>query len=251
MKCLNPRRQIPKHRSCRREEFLRFFEKSALVGSFLTICGLGFTSIGCMVHDMPLTRLCSAAAEGSIPLTNNFIHKGDNVNEADSNGLTPLAWAARGNGSAVVPVLVKAGADVNRRSRGWTPLMHAVDFQNIAVAKRLLETGAKVNERDERQGYTALMLAIELGHEQFVPLFLDNGADPRAKATDEADALTLAVASATPHDGVLSSCLTSTVRQLVSRYPDLAIPNTTWGDHALQRARDLHCDEVLSLVHRR
>jgi ankyrin repeat protein len=249
MKCYKAHRKILKRRCYK--EFLRVSEKSALVDSYLTVCCFVITSLGCMVHDMPLTQLSTAAAEGNIELTNRCVKRGDNVNEVDSNGLTPLAWAARGNGVAVVPALVKAGADVNRRARGWTPLMHAVDFQNTAVAKSLLEMGADVNERDENQGYTALMVAIEMGHEQFVPMFLDRGADPHITATDEADALTLAVASATPHDGVLSRCLTSTVRQLVTRYPDLRIPSTPWGDRSLQRARDLHCDEVLNLVQRR
>ena len=227
------------------------YRKAVLSIFFLTVCCLLFASATCGFHDLPLTQLCVAAADGNIEQTNALIRRGDNVNEADSNGLTPLAWAARGNGAAVVPILVKAGADINRESRGWTPLMHAVDFKNLAVAKQLLDSGARVNVRCEKDGYTALMLAIELGREQFVPMFLDYGADPHIKGTDDADALTLAVAAATPHSGQLNSCLPNTVRQLTTRHPDLTIPNTPWGERSLQRARDLHCDEVLSLVHTR
>lgn len=196
--------------------------------------------------------LCVAAVDGNVELTKELIRSGDNVNKADSNGLTPLAWAARGNGAAVVPILVKAGADINRKSRGWTPLMHSVDFQTVSVAKQLLDSGAAVDARGDKDGYTALMLAIELGRQEFVPIFLDHGADPSITAPDGADALTLAMAEGNPsHDLKLTYCRTSLVAMLMRRYPDLTIPKTPWGERTLQKAREYPCEEILDLVHRR
>jgi hypothetical protein len=216
------------------------------------LCGLLLASVGCTVLDMPTTDLCVAAEQGNVELTNELIRRGDNVNEPDSNGWLPLAWAARGNGAAVVPILVKAGADINRSCHGRTPLLHAIAFQRETVGRQLLASGANVNARQEKDGYTGLMMAAESSQLEFEEILLANGADPYITAPDGADALTLAISGTSPHsDFPMKYCHTASVRLLMQRYPDLTIPKTPWGALTLQRAREGYCEEILSMIHLR
>jgi ankyrin repeat protein len=103
---------------------------------------------------------------------------GVNVNAADSQGKTPLHWAAHGLYSTVV-TLCSYGADVNAATReGWTALMHASRFGDLNIAKALLDRGANVNAIT-RSGRTALTLACEVSDkdpQSMIRLLKEHGA---------------------------------------------------------------------------
>jgi ankyrin repeat protein len=67
------------------------------------------------------------------------------VNEADSEGSTPLFFAAQNGHVAVVEVLLARGVNVNQAdSEGTTPLFIAAQNGLLAVVEVLLVAGADV-----------------------------------------------------------------------------------------------------------
>ena len=138
-----------------------------------------------------------------------------NPNEADTDGSTPLAWAAIRANPDIASLLLQAGADPNRanelgigplslaisngsapivtqllarganpnlpRENGETPLMTAARLGRPDMMKLLLVKGAKVHASDKKYGQTALMWAA--GNPAAVSLLLEYGADIRATTT--------------------------------------------------------------------
>ena len=75
---------------------------------------------------------------------------------------TPLMYAGRDGGVDVVPLLVKAGVDVNAVDPdGTTPLMLAIMNSHYDTANALLENGADPNATD-KQGMAALYAAVDM-----------------------------------------------------------------------------------------
>merc|ERR1712100_21540 len=84
-----------------------------------------------------------------------LLENGAKVNQADTEGRTPLNEAAEQGHTEITNLLLKKGADPNniaRKSDGSTPLHYAA---NAEIAKLLLDNGAKVNQADN-DGYTPL-----------------------------------------------------------------------------------------------
>jgi ankyrin repeat protein len=123
-----------------------------------------------------------------------------NVESKDSEGRTPLQWAALNGHEAIVKLLLLEGkADVESNdNNGRTPFLLAALNGHEAIVQMLLKKGvntkAKTKSRvndddddyDEDDGYdsyetTALHLRAKGGHEAVVRLLLENSADIDAK----------------------------------------------------------------------
>lgn len=140
-----------------------------------------------------------------------------NVNHGDSDGRTPLMWAAIYDLEAIAELLIEKNADIfaKDKTKGRTPLLWAADRGSTKVADILLDhvsnsksiqqidlegksalslavrnmppsvvgklvnLGAQIEARDPN-GRTPLMTAIEYRRSDTVKLLLDLGADRNA-----------------------------------------------------------------------
>jgi ankyrin repeat protein len=102
------------------------------------------------------------------------------VNAAQPDGATPLAWAVYLNQTEVAERLLKAGAKVNTADEyGDSPLTLACGLGNDVLVDKLLTAGADANSA-RWNGETALMIASRSGSVKAVKLLLDHGAKPDA-----------------------------------------------------------------------
>ncbi|CAG8976236.1 hypothetical protein HYALB_00012003 [Hymenoscyphus albidus] len=120
----------------------------------------------------------------------------DNAFEADSqdtDGQTPLSWAAENGHETVVKLLLKTDkveAD-SKDNNGQTPLSWAASRGHEAVVKLLLQTGEVEADSKDNNGQTPLSWAAEKGHEAVVKLLLQTDkveADPKDNKTDKVEA---------------------------------------------------------------
>ncbi|SIO61328.1 Ankyrin repeat [Singulisphaera sp. GP187] len=93
------------------------------------------------------------------------------------------AWA---RDREMIGLLLDHGADVEARDQadGRTALMHAVEKGHEDIVRALLDAGAEVDARDERNGRTALHWATQGGRAGAVELLIAAGADPLAADGD-------------------------------------------------------------------
>ncbi len=122
------------------------------------------------------------------------IKAGAEINIRDTNGKSPLLWAAEKNLDAgVISLLIESGANISVRGEdGSSALMLAAKFNdNPDVISLLVEAGVDLNSHD-KNGLTALMLAAKYSYSSEVVLaLLKAGADPLSKDPNEQTALDL------------------------------------------------------------
>ncbi|HBA88233.1 MAG TPA: hypothetical protein DCZ75_09675 [Geobacter sp.] len=119
-------------------------KKMALVALFVVLVAL---QSGCASSG-----LSNAAISGDLQQVQSLVGHGEQVNEIDK-------W-------------------------GWTPLMWSVYYDNFPITKWLLDNGADPNVKSEQSygnyqpGSTALIIAAAYGHDNAVQALLDKNADP-------------------------------------------------------------------------
>lgn len=148
--------------------------------------------------------LLKSAYQGNISAIQSLLEKGVDVNR--EKGYTALMIATSQGHDVLVQYLLAAGADVNAQADdGSTALTIAATLGHKAIVRLLLDNGARLDIRtntmlaaekfslkslvydgvcvgDERDGYTALMLAVEKGHTEIVKLLLEGDADINDKS---------------------------------------------------------------------
>jgi ankyrin repeat protein len=105
---------------------------------------------------------------------------GAEINSKQSDGTTPLHWAAHNNDAGQVERLLKAGADPNAvNDYGSTPLSEAAITGNPAIIRALLTAGAKADSANG-DGETALMVIARSSNLESAQLLLEHGANVNA-----------------------------------------------------------------------
>lgn len=135
--------------------------------------------------------LILASQVNNLQVAQLAIDTGANVNA--EAGLSALHWALLNRNKDIIELLIKSGADVNRKSpRGYTPLAYIADIeynsstspdkkqQLIEIANMLISNGANVNAHDNN-GNTPLILAVKNRNILVAQILLDNGAEVNAQ----------------------------------------------------------------------
>jgi ankyrin repeat protein len=141
------------------------------------------------------TALAWAIHLGERSMAESLLSAGAKVNSVDEYGETPLTLAAANGDNAIVQRLLKAGANARAaRWNGETALMIAASAGNIETVRQLVLHGADVNVAEPRRGQTALMWAASEGHADVVGALLEIGANPKVVSKSGFNALAFAVA---------------------------------------------------------
>jgi ankyrin repeat protein len=112
--------------------------------------------------------LCDAARNSDLTAVKARVAAGEDVNEVDGKGWTPLLWAVFYDSSPITEYLLAQGAHPDCQAgmgyhmikQGCTPLILAGYYGLADCAEPLLKAGARLDPVD-RGGFTAMAYAKE------------------------------------------------------------------------------------------
>ncbi|HEV8554383.1 MAG TPA: ankyrin repeat domain-containing protein [Casimicrobiaceae bacterium] len=107
----------------------------------------------------------------AVPVAQLLLQAGADASVVNNEGNTALMLAAKRGMPVLIPALVKAGADVNARSRDGTSLGLAAEEGQTAVVRALLDANADPNLGD-RHNTTPLMKAAQKDRIDVIALLL-------------------------------------------------------------------------------
>ncbi|KAK3248559.1 hypothetical protein CYMTET_31089 [Cymbomonas tetramitiformis] len=122
--------------------------------------------------------LHGAAEGGMVEMLRELVDKGADVDAEDGEGHTALTVALAGGQEAAARALLEAGAGVNAGT-GRRPLHAAAERGTVELVRELLEKSAEVDAED-REGRTALTVALAFGQEAAARALLEAGAGVNA-----------------------------------------------------------------------
>jgi ankyrin repeat protein len=129
------------------------------------------------------TALAWAAHRDDLQTADLLIRHGARMDAANEYGVTPLALACVNRSAPMVERLLKAGANPDvRQWTGETPLITCARTGAVEAIELLLAHGADVNARETQQGHTALMRAAAGRHAEAVRALIAGGADVHARS---------------------------------------------------------------------
>jgi ankyrin repeat protein len=127
------------------------------------------------------TPLAWAIHLGERHMAEALLDAGARANTADEYGETPVTLAAANGDAALIERLLAAGGDARAaRWNGETAVMIAAGAGSLDGVRQLARHGADVNVAEPRGGQTALMWAAAEGHSDVVAALLEMGANVNA-----------------------------------------------------------------------
>ena len=130
------------------------------------------------------TALAWAAHRNDPGAVEMLLGAGANPDAANDYGVTPLSLACTNGNAPIVGKLLEAGADPNlAQLSGETPLMTCARAGNLEAVQAILSRdGVNVDARDTRRGQTALMWAVAAKHAPVAEALIDYGADVNVRS---------------------------------------------------------------------
>ena len=166
-----------------RQQFL----SSLLIASLsLSLCPISFADAAPMPEAAPIPLL-EAAESGHIRKVKNLLAKNKaDVNAANKSGDTALMLAASEGHTAIVKLLLDAGADPNAQNKNKNTALLKVIFNEEArdngellkIAKLLVDAGIDVNHQNN-EGDSALLIAVMMDDQPLAELLTKAGANPK------------------------------------------------------------------------
>ncbi|GAQ42408.1 hypothetical protein TRIVIDRAFT_229138 [Aspergillus niger] len=123
-----------------------------------------------------LTKIHLVAYGGLAPMIAKYISSGNDMNARDSDGMTPLAYAAKYGHLEVVKLLLDSRSSFPDPADqyGKTPLLIAAFRGHGEIARLLIQHGANPHAKDD-SGCSALCGAAETGDIELMQFFIDLG----------------------------------------------------------------------------
>ena len=113
-----------------------------------------------------------------------LLRAGGDPSAANDYGVTPLSLACENRSLPMVEALLDDGADPNGKLwNGITPLMIAAKSGHADITRALVDAGADIDVTEPRRGQNALMWAISFGHPTVAGILIEAGADVTARTT--------------------------------------------------------------------
>jgi len=128
------------------------------------------------------TALAWSAYWDDVKTAKRLLLSGADANTANDYGITPLILACQNHSLQMVKALLDGGADPDRVLwSGVTPLMVAAKSGETDIVRALIDADADVNVSEPRRGQSALMWAISFGHPDVARVLIEAGADVTAR----------------------------------------------------------------------
>ncbi len=130
------------------------------------------------------TALAWSAYWDDAKTAERLLRSGADANAANDYGVTPLILACQNHSLQMVKELLDGGADPERALwSGVTPLMVAAKSGETDIVRALIDADADVNAPEPRRGQSALMWAISFGYPDAARVLIEAGADVTARTT--------------------------------------------------------------------
>jgi len=193
-----------------------------------------------------VTPLAWAANNGHSELVKMLLGRKEvSPNKPDSEGQTPLLHASYNGHEGVVEIFL-GRAEVNPNQAdddGWTPLLHAVSEGHVGVVKRLLCQEEVDPNRADSDGLTPLSCAVLDGNEEVMKILLGRKEVNPDKPDNDGDT-TLSIAACKGYEEMVKILLE---QEVVS--PDK--PNRAGRTPLASAAREGHAGVVKILLGRK
>jgi ankyrin repeat protein len=133
-----------------------------------------------------MNALHYATLNNDVALVSSLVRAGADIDARTRYGITPIYLAVRNGSAAMTQILLDAGADANEEfNEGETVLMTAARTGDFDTVKVLLDAEAVVDAREDWHGQTPLMWAAAQKHPEVIALLVEYGADIKASSSLE------------------------------------------------------------------
>ncbi|KAI8955496.1 ankyrin unc44 [Xylaria longipes] len=142
------------------------------------------------------TALHMAAERNHTAIIDMLVNAGAPVEAATNKGSTPLYTASFWGSTEAVRTLLKHNVRVEARNVSkWTPLNTASREGHTEIVKWLLQSSASLEAREDKNHFTPLHHAAIAGHAVIVGMLLDHGANIEIRSKDDSTPLHLAASN--------------------------------------------------------
>ena len=134
------------------------------------------------------SALVAALQTGRDDVVNVLLNHGADANARDAQGLTPLMYAAKnGDTPAIKSLFAKMPNLIYQDREGRTALMHAVLAKAVDVIHELIDAGAPLATQVDKDGKTAIHLAVETSQKEVVQAVVQTKTAGEALGIDKQD----------------------------------------------------------------
>ncbi len=148
-----------------------------------------------VIDENSINSIETAVTKEDIETIKKLLRQGDNINQKNFLGLTPLHYSIRlGRSNSFIAKLLELGANPNIQEsiEGRTPLYDAAWSENEFLVSILLEYGAIPNICDKDK-WTPLFCSAWRGHVNITNILLNYGANTEARDIYKKTPLTKAI----------------------------------------------------------